>query len=258
MFSSNLFSKKFKLSFIIAGAQKSGTTALYSYLRTHPDIALPSIKELHFFDNEDYFTKKKPKYSWIKKQFSKSKSPKLYGEATPIYMYWKPCVERIQAYNPDIKIICILRNPVHRAFSHWNHELDLENESRDFMECVKEEEKLLIDNSNYQNRVKSYLSRGLYSNQILELRKYFSNEQLLFIKYEDFLQNQEKIVNQILWFIGVSPKLKMFNENFDHNIKVYNREIKDEEKLFLKNIFENDVEVVEKLLNWDCSDWNKL
>lgn len=255
MFSSNLFSTKFRLNFIIAGAQKSGTTALHSYLQMHPDIAVPKMKELHFFDNEEFYARKKPKYNWIKKQFNKSKAERLYGESTPIYMYWKPCIERIHTYNPAIRIICILRNPIHRAYSQWNHELELKNESRDFMECILEEEKLIHENHNYQDRIKSYISRGIYSNQILELRKYFSNDQLLFIKYEDFLQNQQKVVNHVLWFIGVSPKPKMFTENFEHNYKAYNREIKQEEKTYLNGIFKNDIEKVEQLLNWNCSDW---
>ena len=123
------------------------------------------------------------------------------------------------------------------------------------MECIVEEEKLISENPNYQDRIKSYLSRGFYSTQILELRKHFSNDQLLFIKYEDFLQNQQKIVNQVLWFIGVSPKPNMFTENHDHNFKAYNREIKQEEKVYLNSIFKNDIEIVEQLLNWDCGDW---
>lgn len=109
-----------KVSFVIGGAQKSGTTALYKYLAKHPDIHLSARKEPHFFDQEDPAFFLSPDYSVYHKFFDPEGPHQLLGEATPIYMYWYEAPRRIWQYNPQMKWIIVLRNPVERAFSHWN------------------------------------------------------------------------------------------------------------------------------------------
>ena len=108
-----------KVDFIIAGVQKSGTTALFSYLCEHNEICMSDKKEIHFFDRRRYFILF-PNYLFYHSNFSNFKSQKLIGEATPIYIYWKKAIERLVRYNPNIKLIIVLRNPITRAYSHWN------------------------------------------------------------------------------------------------------------------------------------------
>src|SRR5438045_2323453 len=106
-----------KLDFLVAGAQKSGTTALNYYLKRHPRIALPVKKELHFFDNDELFAGGNVSYEPLYEMFRPARSGSIAGENSPIYLYWRPALPRIRDYNPAMKFIVILRNPIERAFS---------------------------------------------------------------------------------------------------------------------------------------------
>ena len=110
------------VNFLICGTQKGGTSALDAYLREHPEICMADKKEVHFFDNKKFFNKNKPDYSKYHSFFNPQSSHKLLGETTPIYMYWHDSPRRIWQYSPNMKIIVILRNPIDRAYSHWNME----------------------------------------------------------------------------------------------------------------------------------------
>ena|SRR5450755_1220153 len=111
-----------KVAFLIAGTQKGGTTALASYLQEHPAICMSTVKEVHFFDTEEFFASGDVDYTRYHARFNPTARKRLLGEATPIYMYWEAAAHRIQRYNPTMKLILLLRNPVTRAYSHWNHE----------------------------------------------------------------------------------------------------------------------------------------
>src|SRR4029077_12565345 len=100
-----------KLDFLVAGAQKSGTTALNYYLKRHPRIALPIKKELHFFDNDALFTGETVSYEALHTMFRPARPDSIAGENTPNYLYWPPALQRVREYNPSIKLIVLLRNP---------------------------------------------------------------------------------------------------------------------------------------------------
>ncbi len=148
--------KKFKLDFIVIGAQKSGTSALDAYLRLHDNIVMSTEKEIHFFDNENYFLNK-PDYNVLGKYFPQKIPKKLHGETTPIYIYWRPCIERIYDYSKKIKLIALLRNPADRAFSHWNMEVSRKTENRSFKDCILEEIDEISKGIKSQHRIKSYV-----------------------------------------------------------------------------------------------------
>ncbi len=247
--------KNFKLDFLIIGVQKAGTSALDQYLRQQPDIEMANIKELHFFDNDHLFEKEKVDYSAIRIAFGKINSNKIYGESTPSYIYWNNVAERIKEYNPRIKLIAILRNPVDRAFSHWNMEIAKNKENRSFQECIKEEILQIRNGNKKQSRITSYVERGQYFQQIKRLYSNFSKDQVLFVKYEDFLEDQEKTVEQVCYFISSHlGKNITFNPVVSNKIE-YTKIMQEEEEKILYNFFREDVEKVEKLLNWNCGDW---
>src|SRR5438132_1074466 len=127
-----------KLDFLVLGAQKSGTTALNYYLRRHPRIALPVKKELHFFDNDELFAGGNVSYEPLYEMFRPARPGSIAGENTPIYLYWRPALPRIRDYNPAMKFIVILRNPIERAFSQWNMQRTRGIEPFDFKAAVRE------------------------------------------------------------------------------------------------------------------------
>ena len=101
-------------------------------------MARCSHKEVHFFDDEKYFKKNKVNYEVYHKYFTNDNS-KIKGESTPIYMYWSLAMKQIYEYNPQIKIIAVLRNPIERAFSHWNKERNNKKETADFSTAIRQE-----------------------------------------------------------------------------------------------------------------------
>lgn len=250
-------SLKRKVDFLIIGTQKGGTSALDHYLRQHPHICMGKEKELHFFDNDAFFSNTPVDYSIFENQFVFSDTTIIAGESTPIYMYWKPCLERIYNYNKHIKLIIILRNPIQRAYSHWNMEVRRNAETESFSYCIKNEAARLQQVYPMQHRVYSYIDRGFYSHQIEQLLRYFPASQLCFIKYEDFKKRQEKTLHTIFDFLEVDCKSYQF-QPMEINKQPYTSAITIEEEAFLFQIYKDDMEKVETLLGWDCSDWKLL
>src|SRR5229473_8716033 len=104
-----------RLDFILAGAQKSGTTALHYFLSRHPDITMGDQQEMHFFDNDALFVSQSD-YEQLHKHYPLLAPSTIAGDCTPSYIYCKPAAERIWDYNPEIKLLVLLRDPVERAF----------------------------------------------------------------------------------------------------------------------------------------------
>lgn len=102
--------------FIIAGTQKSGTTALAAFMSLHPNISLSARKELHFFDKDANYQKGIQEYL---SNFQGNKSTIIYGEATPFYIASRVACNRISQHFPNVKMIILLREPVDRAYSEY-------------------------------------------------------------------------------------------------------------------------------------------
>lgn len=164
-----------KVNFIICGTQKGGTSALDLYLRMHPEICMAANKEVHFFDNEEYFISNNTiDYSLYHKVFEPKVGSRLLGEATPIYMYWYGAPKRIWEYNPEIKLIVILRNPIERAYSHWNMERARCADDISFWDALAGEGDRCRQALPLQHRVYSYVDRGYYTEQLRRLWTFFS------------------------------------------------------------------------------------
>src|SRR5664279_4751517 len=96
---------------IVGGVQKGGTTSLFRYLEAHPQLQPPRQKELHFFDEES-IDWKKPDYGLLHGAFDPGGSARKAFEATPIYLFWPPSLQRIRDYNSGMKLIFIFRDPI--------------------------------------------------------------------------------------------------------------------------------------------------
>jgi hypothetical protein len=127
-----------RLDFILAGAQKSGTTALHYFLAKHPNITMGDQQEIHFFDDDAMFAATVD-YEQLHKHYPLVASSAIAGDCSPSYIYYEPAAERIWEYNPKIKLLVLLRNPVERAFAHWNMQRFKGREPLDFFDAVREE-----------------------------------------------------------------------------------------------------------------------
>jgi len=258
------------VDFVIGGTQKGGTTALDAYLREHPEICMaekneayfsaehPEIgmagkKEVHFFDNEDYFVGGKPDYSKYHRRFNPSKGHKVLGEATPIYMYWNDSPRRIWEYNPEMKFIILLRDPIERAYSHWNMERIKNTDKLSFWDAIENEKERCREALPLQHRVYSYISRGLYTEQLHRLWTYFPRDRVLCLKSEDLKEALDETLSRICEFLQVS-KFKSVVSKSAHSLP-YESSMTEKERDYLRRIFEPEIGKLEKGLNWKCSDW---
>jgi Sulfotransferase domain len=123
--------------FLIIGAQKAGTTALYAYLRWHPAVLGPSWKEVSFFDRhysrgEAWYRGQFPNALRLQLVERRSGARPIVGEASPSYLFHPLAPERVAALLPGARLVALVRNPVERAFSHYQHEVALGREPLSF------------------------------------------------------------------------------------------------------------------------------
>jgi len=193
-----------RVAFIIAGVQKGGTTALFDHLGDAPELSLSREKEVHFFDDEarDWA---RPDYADYHAAFA-AFDGRPRGEATPIYLYWPNSLERIAAYNPAMRLIVVLRDPVERAWSHWRMEYARGAEARPFAWCIRQGRQRLFDAEPWGfHRDLSYVERGFYGEQMTRLLGLFPREQVLVLRAEDLRGDPASALARVREFLGVAP-----------------------------------------------------
>src|SRR6266511_2184385 len=221
--------------FLIIGAQKAGTTALYAYLRWHPEITGPSFKEVSYFDRhyahgERWYRGHLPGRLrlWLTKR--RRGSWPLVGEASPSYLFHPLAPERVAALMPRARLIAVLRNPVDRAFSHYQHEVALGREKLSFEEALDREddrmrgeiERMLEDPSYFSHAWwnYTYVARGRYAEQLERWFAAFPREQLLVLVSEELLDQTAETYARVLDFLRVDPHTlrsfpRIFTRDYD-------------------------------------------
>lgn len=210
--------KEFQPDFIIIGAQKCGTTSLYQYLIQHPQIVPAAQKEVHFFDlNFDKGV------DWYKAQFPAfdkcvSQGNSITGEASPYYIFHPLVPQRVYQLFPQVKLIVLLRNPVARTISHYYHEVRLGYEHLSLSDAIAQEsirlqgeiEKMHQSETYYSfnHQHYTYLSRGIYIDQLIPWMNLFPKEQFFILKSQDLYTKPNIIFEQVLEFLNL-PKYQL-------------------------------------------------
>ena len=149
-----------------------------------------------------------------------------------------------------MKLIISLRNPVGRAFSQWNMRRAKGQEPLEFLDALKRDQEIGI----WQRpRGNAYLARSLYAPQLAQVFELFPRERVLVLKYEDLRGNPAAVLEGVFDFIGVRNLSRLKNKQ--RNVGSYSRKITPEERLYAAAIFDEDINKVEALLGWNCSDW---
>ena len=182
-----------KPDFIIVGAMKGGTSTLAYFLEKQDNI-LMAPGEINYFDNDRNFIKGT---NWYLKQFKSNEYEKIWGEKTATYHYHEKVPERIFDYNPNIKLLWILRNPVKRAYSNYWHRVKYGLEFDTFENAVKKEL-----GGFQEDKWGLYLKRSIYIDQIKAFNKYFNIDQMYFIVFENLVKDIEYNLKNILKYLG--------------------------------------------------------
>lgn len=212
--------------FLIIGASKSGTSSLYNYLIRHPNIIPPIKKEVHFFDLNYskglyWYRAHFPSIINLKTKRRKNCEEVISGEASPYYIFHPRVPDRVYKAIPQVKLILLLRNPVDRAYSHYHFVVRRGAETRTFKEAIEaevqtisDEEKKILSNENYHSlthRQGSYISRGLYVNQLKTWFGLFSKDHIHIICAEDFFADPGNNIDLTFEFLNLcGVKLKKF------------------------------------------------
>lgn len=230
-----------RVGFVIAGVQKAGTTALFDYLSEWPELSLSHVKETHFFDDDerDWQT---PDYAPYHALFDPADG-RMRGEATPIYLYWPNALERMAAYNPLMRVIVLLRDPVARAWSHWRMEYARGFENAPFAWCVREGRRRLLDAEPWgHHRAFSYVERGLYGEQVERLFSLFPRKQTLILTAEALRAEPAETLDEVRDFLGLAPAAGRVEARVVHAGREmdYGSELTETDAAYLRQIYARD------------------
>lgn len=198
-------------NFLIIGAQKAGTTSLHYYLSQHPSVAMSSLKEVHYFDS-NY----KKGINWYRSYFPLSKIGliKCVGEASPYYLFHPDTPSRVHASYPNMKIIILLREPGSRALSQYKMErrkgrenlpnfsaaLDAENGRMGAAAKRMAENPFELD---FGHQAHSYMSRGMYFQQITRWLEYFNKDNFLILESDVLFGEPKKCLARVYDFLEI-------------------------------------------------------
>jgi hypothetical protein len=207
-------------NFLVIGAAKAGTTSLYHYLRQHPGIYLPPQKEINFFalegktldfhgpgDREFISSFSVTRLEDYVALFADVAGQTAIGEVSPMYLYSREAPERIRRHIPNAKLICILRNPVERAYSHYLMFVRDKREPhrRSFSRALADEKDRVRQNWEW---AWSYVDIGFYAEQLTRYYELFDSRQIRIYLYEEFRERPYETLKDIFRFLEVDENFR--------------------------------------------------
>jgi hypothetical protein len=216
--------------FVVIGAMRCGTSQFYNFLTQHPNVEPPAKKEVHYFDRPKHLDQG---IEWYRRCFPQPKwndgQRSITGEATPNYLFNPSVPKRMAAVIPHARLIVLMRNPVDRAYSHYHLQVRRGRETRSFEEAVEAEQARLLrkagktpedeDRAGADQIRSSYLSRGVYVDQLRRWSKFFDDEQMLVLKSEDFFKRTTDTMKLVQDFLGLpyrEPELQRRGTKYDY------------------------------------------
>jgi hypothetical protein len=205
--------------FLIVGAQRCGTTALYKTLVEHPAVLGAGLhKGVHYFDTDyhkslEWYLGHFPRLANARRVEQRLGVRPITGEASPYYMFHPLAGERIAHDLPNVKLIAVLRDPVERAYSAYTHEKARGFETETFERALEleperlagEEERLRSDPTyvSLHHQHNAYLARGRYVEQLRRLEELVGRERLLVLDFDDMVTDPGQSLGHVLDFLGL-------------------------------------------------------
>ncbi len=207
--------------FLIIGAAKSGTSTLYSLLRSHPLVRAAARREIHYFDKN--FEKGAEWYSGhFKPRIRRSGRRTITGESSPSYLSDKRVPQRVAELLPEVRLMALLRNPADRAYSHYQQAVRLGRVHLSFEQVIEAE-------ISRRRGSKRFLARGIYVDQLKSWYRFFDKQQLLVLQSESFFGNTQDTLKRVLDFLELPEwkpdSLPIKNKgNYTHQMRLETRE----------------------------------
>lgn len=206
--------RRMRPGFIIAGAQRCGTTTLFRQLRQHPNVLTSRlVKGVHWFD----LAYDRPA-EWYFGHFplrTQGRSQVITGEASPYYLFHPMAAQRIADVLPAVKLIVLLRHPVARAWSHYQHEIARGFETRPFERALREEPAMMAEEEarlrrdplaqSFAHQHFSYVARGRYAEQLERLWAHVPRHQVLVLESQRLTPDHAAVFTEVCAFLGLRP-----------------------------------------------------
>lgn len=255
-------------TFIIIGANKAGTTSLFLYLKQHPDVFMPAVKEPMFFTakprlkgeirraslSHPVATTTLEEYAAL---FQDSRPDQARGEASTAYLANPHCAAKIREIIPDVRLIAVLRNPIDRAFSNYLMYWGSGIETRTFDRCVSDEVEHGCGSTPQGQR---YLQLSLYAAAIEQFQEVFGREALMVVRYDDFEAEPGTVYRLALEHIRVDPSfvpdLSVRSNRAEDYLRTASRpQVLPAVRERLSEHFRADIERLVPLVGFDPTAW---
>lgn len=206
---------------VLAGVQRSGTTAITEALYRLPNVERPRRgKGSHYFSYNyhrswEWFQAQFPTTAWAESVERRTGNKLFTFDACPYYLFHPFAVERMAQSLPDVKVMVMLRDPVRRAESHYHHSVSHDNEHLPFEQALEaeagrlagEETRMLEDWTywSHSHEHHSYLAKGMYADQLERLFRHYPREQVMVLQSEAFYRESGRVLAEVTSWLGLEP-----------------------------------------------------
>ncbi len=228
---------------VLAGVQRSGTTAMFEALYRLPNVERPRRgKGSHYFSYKfsrgwEWFQSQFPTTRWADRVEARTGRPLFCFDACPYYLFHPFAVERMAQALPDVKVMVMLRDPVRRAESHYHHSVSHGHEDLPFVEALAREEERMageIDRMeqdwsywSHSHEHHSYFSKGVYVEQLERLFRFYDRDQVMVIQSEEFYRNSNEVLAEVTAWLGLqSVTLDQDDDRNGHSYKKMDEEMR--------------------------------
>jgi hypothetical protein len=206
---------------ILAGAQRSGTTAIFEALYRLANVERPRRgKGSHYFSYNyfrgwEWFQSQFPTRAWARSVEARTGRPMFCFDACPYYLFHPFAVERMAQAMPDVKVMVMLRDPVRRAESHYHHSVSHGHEDLGLAEALSREQERMVGEVermeqdwsywSHHHEHHSYLAKGLYAEQLERLYRFYDRDRVMVIQSEDFYREPNRVLAEVTGWLDLPP-----------------------------------------------------
>ncbi|MBC6409953.1 MAG: sulfotransferase domain-containing protein [Ekhidna sp.] len=235
-------------NFLIGGVAAGGTSLLANALIQHPDIFLPAEMrpEPHYFYKSWEYAKGSNYY--MDKWFSGVQQEKATGERSSSYLFDPTVAGKVKEFNPSMKWIFMLRNPIERTWGNYRYTVLEGLERLSFWDALQQEEERINNQEGMWAEIQpyNYTGRGFYYAQLQPFFQNFDSSQILLLRSEDVAKNSQVNLEKIYDFLGVEGGFVPEMPPNHTAVSVKNREVQADAREYFKDRFDLFVEGIRR------------